>query len=396
MVHLADDRIFIQSIVPTERQLEIRWKDGHTSRFHYVWLRDNCDCAVCGDKSGGHRYLELLDLPLDVTPQAVCMEGDGHLASTWQADGHKTRYAAVWLRAHCYSERARAERRPRSVHWDASTFDALPDYEYPAVCANPEHRLRMLRSLRDYGFTILRGVPTEQSEIERVAGLFGFIRRTHYGRIFDLRSTPEQRILAQTSHAIRPHNDELFRDPAPGVLIMHCLAPSSDGGGASVLVDGFQVANRLRAIDPDAFSVLTRVPILHRRYLVDAVDDVALRAKWHTIELDDDGEVTAVRINERTMAPLDIPHDSVETVYRALQRLLELVYRADASIQFRLDAGDAVVFDNHRVLHARTGFNGERHIRQCHVDRDEVFSRLRALEHRLHGSSDGWSWSHPL
>ena len=35
--------------------------------------------------------------------------------------------------------------------------------------------------------------------------------------------------------------------------------------------------------------------------------------------------------------------------------------------------------DNQRVLHARTAFAGRRHIRQCHVDRDEVFSRLRLL-----------------
>ena len=114
---MTDDRVSIQSIVPTERQLEIRWKDGHTSRFHYVWLRDNCGCTVCGDKSGGHRYLELLALPLDVTPQAVRMEGNAHLAITWQAGGHKTRYDAAWLRAHCYSDSARAERHPRPVKY---------------------------------------------------------------------------------------------------------------------------------------------------------------------------------------------------------------------------------------------------------------------------------------
>ncbi|MDH3279815.1 MAG: DUF971 domain-containing protein [Gammaproteobacteria bacterium] len=52
---MADDRVSIQSVVPTERQLEVHWKDGHTSHFHYVWLRDNCNCTACGDKSGGHR-----------------------------------------------------------------------------------------------------------------------------------------------------------------------------------------------------------------------------------------------------------------------------------------------------------------------------------------------------
>ena len=40
--------------------------------------------------------------------------------------------------------------------------------------------------------------------------------------------------------------------------------------------------------------------------------------------------------------------------------------------------------DNHRVLHGRTAFDadsGRRHLQGCYVDRDELRSRLRVLEH---------------
>jgi hypothetical protein len=49
----------------------------------------------------------------------------------------------------------------------------------------------------------------------------------------------------------------------------------------------------------------------------------------------------------------------------------------------RLEPGDAWVFDNRRMLHARTAFDpstGRRHLQGCYVDRDELLSRIRILE----------------
>ena len=230
---------------------------------------------------------------------------------------------------------------------------------------------------------MLNNVFARESEIEKLASIFGFLRQTHYGRIFELVSRPQKRILAETAHGIKPHNDELFRDPIPGMMIMHCLKASEDGGGASILVDGFNAAAALRNQDELAFKLLSQVPIPHNRHLVDDVDDVALSAAWPAIDLDNFNEIVAVHVNERTMAPLDIAEDLVEPVYKGLSRLLGLLYAEQAAIRFRLESGQAMVFDNHRVLHARTEFNGTRHIRQCHVDRDEFFSRFRALHRRL-------------
>jgi len=200
--------------------------------------------------------------------------------------------------------------------------------------------------------------------------LFGFIRQTHYGRVFDLISTPQQRILAQTSHAIRPHNDENFRDPIPGLFMMHSLQASECGGGASIFVDGFNAARTLRQQNREHFDLLCNTPIPHRRFLVDEVDDVAFSANWPVIQLDHHQDVVAIQ-------------HLVEPVYQALKAMFKLAYAPQASLEYRLESGQAAILDNHRVLHARTAFTGNRHIRQCHVDRDEFFSRLRALQRRL-------------
>ena len=379
----TEQGLSIENIDRQQRYIVVTWKDGHCSKFQHIWLRDNCTCAECGDRSGGHRYLELGSIDPDISPDEVSVEDSGTLRIRWSGDGHITRYSPAWLRANCYSSESIAERRPRPVLWDSGLNDKIPEWDYHQVASDASIRLQMFQRIADYGFAIINDVPVEEEQIEQLAAVFGFIRQTHYGRIFDLISTPQQRILAQTAHAIRPHNDELFRDPIPGLFMMHCLRASDCGGGASILVDGFKAAENLRAHNRGLFDLLCQVPIPHRRFLVDDVDDVALSAKWRVIELNQHGDIVAVHINERTMAPLDTEENLTEPVYRALQQMLALVYAPEACVKYRLESGQAAVLDNHRVLHARAAFKGNRHIRQCHVDRDEFFSRLRALRRRL-------------
>ncbi|MFT5219491.1 MAG: gamma-butyrobetaine hydroxylase [Planctomycetota bacterium] len=372
----------IKSITRENRTLILLWADGHQSEFHNIWLRDNCRCSECGDRSGGHRYLELLDIDDNIEPATADVSQDGSLTIRWKNNDHLTEYPANWLRQHCYSAGAIKQRRAQPQLWDADIKQNLPVWDYQQIIDDEMLRRQTFERINNFGFAIIDNVPNHQQQIERLADIFGFIRETHYGRVFELLATPQQRILAQTSHAIRPHTDEQFRAPVPGLFMMHCLRASECGGGASILVDGFNAAEKLRLEQPEYFELLSQIPIPHRRFLHDEVDNVALSAKWPSIELDRYGDLKAVHINERTMAPLDVEADLVEPVYRALKALLSLLYAPEAQLHYRLESGQAVVLDNHRVLHARTAFNGNRHIRQCHVDRDELFSRMRVLQNR--------------
>ena len=62
--------IGIEAIQAQNQYLEVSWSDGDRSRYHYMWLRDNCSCAVCGNKSGGHRYLSLNEISSSVKPNS--------------------------------------------------------------------------------------------------------------------------------------------------------------------------------------------------------------------------------------------------------------------------------------------------------------------------------------
>lgn len=53
-------------------------------------------------------------------------------------------------------------------------------------------------------------------------------------------------------------------------------------------------------------------------------------------------------------------------------------------LTFRLESGDCLIFDNTRILHARTAFEetstGRRHLQGCYADLDGLLSTLSVLE----------------
>ena len=100
------------------------------------------------------------------------------------------------------------------------------------------------------------------------------------------------------------------------------------------------------------------------------------------IKLDSDGDLTAVRLLDRAMPPVDCALEQVEPFYDALREFLALAYAGVGQIEFKLGAGEMLVFNNQRLMHGRTAFDpsaSKRHIRSCHVDLDEFYSRLRIL-----------------
>jgi [2-(trimethylamino)ethyl]phosphonate dioxygenase len=283
------------------RDLAIRWADGHASRFHAIWLRDGCLCPACAHPGTGQRLLETAAIPDGVALASARLTPGGDIEATWASDGHPSLYPAAWLRRHCYcdADRPGGRRRPS---WRAEGRPGLPEARHADVAADPSALRDWLAAIDAYGFALLRGVPTVPGEVCRVAELFGYVRETNYGRLFDVRSVLNPNNLAYTGLGLSCHTDNPYRDPVPTLQLLHCLSSSAEGGD-SALVDGFEVAERLRATRPDQFDLLARLPVRFR--FRDA--EAELTAEHPVITLDARGEVAAIRLNNRAKAPLAVP-----------------------------------------------------------------------------------------
>jgi gamma-butyrobetaine dioxygenase len=164
------------------------------------------------------------------------------------------------------------------------------------------------------------------------------------------------------------------------VQLLHCLANAVDGG-ESGLVDGFHAAALLRAENPAAYDILTRTPVTFRF----SDRDSELVTTQPMIGLDPNGRIREIRFNNRSMQPMRLAPEETVAFYAAYRRFAEIVNRPELMVTFRLGPGDCVVFDNTRLLHARTGFadTGDRHLQGCYADLDAIASQRKVIQGRL-------------
>nr|BFD93861.1 hypothetical protein KitaXyl93_52210 [Kitasatospora sp. Xyl93] len=340
------------------------------------WLRDNCPCPECRDPRNGQKLFRIDDLP-DGLAVAGSTEADGHLEVRW-SDGHRSRYPLEWL-DRADGDDGRTEHGKRL--WTAADFAAgLPGARWEAYLDDPAERAAVLAAVRRDGFAVLRGVPAVERQVLRVAESFGYVRVTNYGELFDVRVEPDPNNLAFTSAAIAPHTDNPYRDPVPTLQLLHCLENSATGGDSG-LVDGFRAAAVLREEAPDAFEVLTRTPVP----FVFRDRRTELRADRPLIEVDPRGRIREVRFNDRSIGTVrGIGPDDLDAFYAAYRRFAAVTLRPGLRLAFRLGPGDCLVFDNTRLLHARTAFqqDGHRHLQGCYADLDALNSTLAVLHRR--------------
>ena len=241
-------------------------------------------------------------------------------------------------------------------------------------------RFELYRYLRDYGFVLVRGGPAQAGGVEAVAGLIGNLGESAYTQIFDLTPASPTRTMGNTFNEVPPHTDEAFRYSPPGVNVLGCVRPADDGG-ESILADGFRAAAQLREDDPDGFALLCRYAQDFNRIHPGSLDQ---RCRQPMIALDDRGEIIGIRLHTRAAGPLNLPADVVKLYYAAHRRLCGLLFDPANQARFQLGAGDAVLFDNHRVLHARAAFSDPlRHLQICNVARETFHEQLRLLADKL-------------
>ena len=100
------------------------------------------------------------------------------------------------------------------------------------------------------------------------------------------------------------------------------------------------------------------------------------------IELAPDGELIAVRFNNRSAAAItDVPYADMPAYYAAYRRMGQIIDDPNMEVSFKLNPGDCLIVDNTRVLHARKGYSGEgtRWLQGCYADKDGLRSTYDSM-----------------
>jgi len=360
-------------------EVSVQLADGSIRPVHPLWLRERSTAADMLDARTEQRLYNPSDLDPALTLRSVEAISPGWLRVRF-SDGHSADFDIAAIEAEAGMAPC-DDGAPSPVLWNGS-LATLPEARW-RVGLDDAAILGITEDFLRYGFVLLHGVPSEPGHVLTVARQFGFPRETNFGVLFDVRSVPDANDLAYTSLALEPHTDNPYRDPVPGIQLLHCLT-NRTAGGLSTLVDGVAVAEALRVRDPDAFQILASTPVRFR--YIDR--DAELIAWAPMIDCTVTGAVRAVHVSARLdFVPL-LPTPALDQFYRARRLFDALLKSAEFEIRFRLDDGDLVMFDNRRLLHGRTSFDpaeGLRHLQGCYIDSDGPQSLYRVLSRRLKG-----------
>ncbi len=148
---------------------------------------------------------------------------------------------------------------------------------------------------------------------------------------------PTGRSYAATRRETPLHTDsQMWRGTMPGAQLMFCERPA-DTGGETLLADSWELLGSVETTDPELFRAL-----FHSQRDIPFVF----------------GNVRGTTVSRRGGA-LTFTHSPQPPGDPIAQRLAQELGRLTA-LRVVVRAGELLIVDNHRMLHGRTAFSGER------------------------------------
>jgi gamma-butyrobetaine dioxygenase len=350
---------------------------------NYLWLRDNC--STSWDIEIGDRQFDIVEQPLNLRARSAQVQ-QNELVIVWEHDGHQSRYDIEWL-ARWLTRPGHDDLAHVPVNlWKSDFRESMCRFEYSSIAGDPEARIAYLRALLTDGMALVEGVADSDDGVKHVAEIAGHVRATFSGYFFDVKAYPKPVGTAYTARALEPHTDVPCEQYPPGIQYLHCRV-NDVVGGQTTFVDGAAVAHDLKTLHPLDFELLSTISVPFR-FAHDAMD---MRARQTVIVLDDFGEVQGVTISQHMADIFDIDQHALDDYYPAFCRFGAMLRDRKYQLEFRLEAGQCIVFDNQRIVHGRSAYDpnsGARLLRGCYSDRGELRSRYRVALRSLPNSRE--------
>ena len=200
--------------------------------------------------------------------------------------------------------------------------------------------------------------------------------------------------------------------------MLHCVEQTKGEGGDNLWVDGFHAANLLYEEDPELFQVLVNTPVKLRNYtsvdlqgtlhsescnplirysfflifhthkLFNTACKLASNLVINTIFLsssvDHANKIKQFRYGDEFRDNhMSTEPKLMKSFYKAYFRCSELLSDRKTSFWYKMEPGDIMTLNNHRVLHARSEFkdlsDNVRRLELGYFDCDCLHSKIRVL-----------------
>ncbi|EPE27160.1 Clavaminate synthase-like protein [Glarea lozoyensis ATCC 20868] len=353
-------------------------------------LRDACTCPKCVDPSSTQKNYQTTQIPENIDVKSVSGTSEGKIQVTWDNDiaelgtDHVSEYPSRLFHQNtriledvCDPHKIISN---SEVAWNAKMMkDKLKFVDFDAYMTNDDSLYEVLEHLHLYGLVFLKNVPSslKDAAVEDIATRIGRIRDTFYGRTWDVRSVPDAKNVAYTSRYLGLHMDLLYMANPPGYQFLHCMENTAQGG-ASIFSDTKWAASHLKPASRYLLHAL-QIPYEYRNNGEHYFHNHPVLYRKSSVK--------HVNYSPPFQAPFLLhPQYADEQWHQKIAALREFsaaVEDPENVVEYRLQEGECVIFNNRRVLHGRKEFDalgGKRHYKGTYIDTDVVSSRYRVLK----------------
>ena len=191
------NKYHVKKLEKKNDHLSILWKDNFESKFHFMWLRDNCPTAI--HPTANMRVFNILTVSKNIFPKKYKIEKN-KLNIDWSEGDHSSKFNLKWLRDHCYTEINNQKYKSPYVFWDGKLKKNLKRIivDHNSVIKNDKHLSKWLNLLHTYGFALIKNAPTSKKSAFKILNRISHHRETFFGTPFEVINIPKPNNTAYT------------------------------------------------------------------------------------------------------------------------------------------------------------------------------------------------------
>lgn len=390
-------------------KVSLTFSSGKKVDYNTVFLRDSCTAPESVDKFSQQKLFTTSEisqnLKIEQPPEVVETDSGLVLNIVWNQNGQlqKSQYTEEFLEEYSSKANIRKDKffESERVYWSnqelVKDIDSL-QIEYEDYANNERAFYQACYNLNRYGLCFINNIPRPESQtmseenattwpVYKLAEKFGYIKKTFYGTLFDVKNVKEATNIAYTKTFLPLHMDLLYYESPPGLQLLHFIY-NSTAGGENIFSDSFRAALHVKETDPVAYEALKKVPIT---FHYDNNNEYYYYSRPLIVE---DESAVEFGIKEVNFAPSfqgplefgitnDKPEDArlFKDFLRGFNLFDSFVNDPKNHYELKVPEGTTVIFDNRRVLHSRLAFSddagGDRWLMGTYVDGDSFRSKLR-------------------
>tara|TARA_Y100000590_G_C15707005_1_gene1009004 strand:+ start:774 stop:1472 length:699 start_codon:yes stop_codon:yes gene_type:complete len=204
--------------------------------------------------------------------------------------------------------------------------------------------------LKKKGFVILKNIKPKEDNLIKVTSHLGAILDSPYGKFWDTtgKNGIKTNDLAYQKCELEPHTDMNYLKKTPKLQIFCAENPApKENGGETILLDGLAIRHFYKRNLPYHYNFLTR-----------HFYEFRCSEKKHSAYKNIFPDKGFIHFN---------PYDIIDNNCYNFHLVKSLTQEPCFQIKFRLEKNDLLIMNNHRILHGRTAFTGNRNLVGCYI-----------------------------